>query len=1677
MTTPQDDATESSGVYTEESREVLRVRPSEAREKDPDLEDRIDQIASLHDLRHEPEQGIVPNLLGSNTGDPVRFEMLVLSAGVNEPVEIYYSSDDYLDTLRHRLDIIYPDSFDIERQQLDLGANLIRPVRYSPSEFLEELKAGNLAYDLEELLVDVESGAGAAFGGELESGLDREAEDGIVPVDDVETTGPPSTRSTPSSASVASSDTAGESESLSPTEAFDQAQTESSASTTEEFETETWARRDDVPSDHRFLRLPDQDGKAVKIDPSSRLDEVDSRIHLERPTFTEERDILARPSRDSVAPCAVRWRGKGNRKDDWMTTLRSDDTAGTESDDGYSPKPSVVSDLLVQLCEMEDPLVFQITFQARPSWSVKANSRKDDLRKGEDTRMEKFVSTITGPSEVDERSLPSEIQKRIDQIEEKNPQRTFDVNMRAVAVDSQAALHDDVADDEDEQKTRREQINSRLRSLCPEFDSMDGQFYEVDGTVVKEGNKISTGTASTPRDELDYLLDRELTTSADEESRTERMLGDSIVRSELVMNPRELSDFITIPPGEKMPKEAFRGIRAKHQEESPLPPPNPDTLAAFSDGMAVGKPLDKNRNSIDTRVEIPPSVLTTHYARFALTGFGKSISANNDIRTLHANTSGPVIVVDPKGDGMCYRYLLTHYAQFGDLDDVYYFKVPEDIPAASFFDIRPLLARGRAREDAIQDKVDHFHEIMEMVMGPAYSNAYVAIMVLTFLIKAMFDPEYGQDAFTIDDLYEQTVRMQREKRIPRISDERSEVEQSLVRHFENDDTSFKETMTAVLNRLDKIRENKHLYRIFNHIPEWDYQRQTYATSTPSFSFEKFFDEDAVVLFDIGDLRPYAAKAMTLILLSNLWDDLQQRDSMEDHTLVNLIIEEAAPFAATDLMAEQLFSKSRSFGLAMGLIMQYPGQVRDEGLKGNERAYNEIKNNVQSTLYGRIQDNSDLVDELATYSMDPMKMKTKLSSLRDGEWVADLPSPAFDAPVPSPFSMQALPIPEGHPEGPQPLSDADKRAFERVHLSKCRKRVQNNYSIQGAGQREDTRYTEPQAPEGGSEGTPPGEGGTARGAAPADGPASSLQQSPSDPAGDNAPNSETESSTSTSADPGEDQSLSEVIADSHSDIESDDEDGGGGTSSAGDEGEDGLTQTEEEHQEIPPETEVPSQEESGENTGPSRPEAEPDESSDLQETADEPGEGSPDRSADGSSESTTADDPRAESDSDPVRQQELPIGEGQGQESRSGEQAQAYHSVAEVYREAKEINTSCSGGERFQKLADLSSAAEDSDIDVDDDQLATVTDESDIPDVDSSSKHREEAGSGQSEPESETTSEDETDTEAEDSGLDPGLQKDVERVREKLQDRPDEYTTDLSAFTGVETDVSPDVELQSDDTQSDAQTGSTGPGDGGSEESDNQRQGQDQPGFSEQPAPGAGDVDLSEDDEELLHLILDAMNGELDEFSFTDLETMTDLVNQVDNPDVERLQELDYLEKTRVARRYFYTILPKGRAYLGRTLKNRDGVGDLGEKSPHKVGVGVLYQLFNHKRDDVDRVQRYQKVGDHKIDVVGYDDSGEIVAVGEAETPSNNHDAVVTDYEKMAEVDADAIWLCSSRETAIEVLDTLEQQEVLEDEFTPTDKKSWTNLKQAVQEKSLDGMTEVRGLQNTFSSVKDEMGDS
>lgn len=1259
--------------------EYLRVTPTSER-LTPEGIPRV--LESLHKLTAE-STGLTQKLNPLHSETPPRFEFIALSEGSGDPVEFFYGADEYLDTLEKRLRSIYPETFDIERVDIDLASRLIHPVEFTRSEFIEQYEAGQLQYD---------------FGPDEQHELGSEGRDR----DQI-----PTTDGSPSADGGVAVDS---------------------------------------HSDH-VVAVGDT---ALELAPPSAVPADDPLSTLDKPAETTEGTILARPTIDVVSPVGVRWSGSATRKKDWMTSL-TPFASSTDSDDaigGVDQPASTLGSLVDHLMEATSPVAFQVVFQRRPSWQADAELRKEDLVDGRDTLFQRVVGPLLETDEQwgdrDDTQLTESVTKRIEYIDAKNSKRSFMANIRAVGVPTDHEAYD--------------QLTAQMDSLRPVFDPVDGPYYEVDGKRLRTDGFRQKKKEKNARAALRRVVDREMTT------------GRGKTRPNFVLSGTELAHFVLVPSAEQLTVEGTRGTRAEQQSRNPLPWPNPDLIQQFQEGMAIGYALTETGKPRPDPIRIPPDLLTTHYGRFAPTGGGKSKAITNDALSLRETTGGPVVLVDRKGDGMCENYLRCHYDRFDGLDDVYLFRVPESIPAFSFFDIRPALEAGRNREDAIQDTVDHFHDILRMIMGrEQHSQAFVANEILSYLIKALFDEEYGSDAFGLDDLFSATLEMQRDQTIPPVSADNQNIEESLTRHFAKDDHQFQVSMDAVGNRLDKLREDAHLRRIFSHVPE---QNDAGEYVDNRFDFRAFLDEDATILFDLGDLRPEAQRAITLLLLSNLWDAVQvrRRDGRTNYEkITNLIIEEAAPVAATKLVSEQLLPQGRSFGLGMGLVMQFPAQVRNR----NERAYDEVLNNIKTKLIGSISIERDLAESLAHEDLSPTELRNRINTLPSGEWITQLPSPSFGETGPSPFSLKPLPIAPGHPESDQPLTGPQEDHFESVSRPRIVERTQDQYGLVEYSSESETAH---------------------------DGWGSS---------------SDSEQSTSTElASPAE-----------------------------------------------PTQTSFIKQPTSG-------------------STADE----------DGENDADTTDTLRGTSE---------------------------LEEPAQSTGETKEIAVAETGSSPIQAGG----------VTVSDDEL--------------------------------------------------------------------------------------------------------------------QRRG------------------LTHDDVRFLTRVLDIMNRDAPDYTL--LDSMSAFKSDFDELNIQRLVDQDLIEEGQACSRKYYTVLPAGRELLGQQIKTGSQQGDVGEKTPHKVGVKLLEHWLD-ARDEIVRVEPYYEYDEETVfDAVGFDADGEIVWVGEAELPSNNKHAPVDDYDKQSEVDAKAVWAFNRRETAIEVLDRLAEADRIESSVNGRAARSFSDIREAVESFDADGLTTIRSF--------------
>nr|WP_152421669.1 primase-like DNA-binding domain-containing protein [Halogeometricum pallidum] len=125
-------------------REYLRVTPT----SEPLAPNGIPRVLeSLHKLTTAESTGLAQKLNPFHSETPPRFEFLALSEGADDPVEFYYGADEHLDTLEKRLRSIYPETFDIERVEVDVASRIVQPVSLTREEFIDQYTAGQLQYE------------------------------------------------------------------------------------------------------------------------------------------------------------------------------------------------------------------------------------------------------------------------------------------------------------------------------------------------------------------------------------------------------------------------------------------------------------------------------------------------------------------------------------------------------------------------------------------------------------------------------------------------------------------------------------------------------------------------------------------------------------------------------------------------------------------------------------------------------------------------------------------------------------------------------------------------------------------------------------------------------------------------------------------------------------------------------------------------------------------------------------------------------------------------------------------------------------------------------------------------------------------------------------------------------------------------------------------------------------------------------------------------------------------------------------------------------------------------------------------------------------------------------------------------------------------------------------------
>ena len=754
-------------------------------------------------------------------------------------------------------------------------------------------------------------------------------------------------------------------------------------------------------------------------------------------------------------PEMVRWEGVEEKRRDWMTTLSSFDNETIER--------SPLSNLLETIIQTEGSVVFQAVFEPRADWSPKAERQKGNLKQGVHTTgglvLRTVLDGVLGVSDEEKQErhrsdTPHEIggsihdsqtagyrsgTGRMGQIDLKDPSHTYNVTLRAATSDTECA-----------------------RNLQDSLNHLSGKFYSI------EGNYLGTNEPEYKR-----MLSHGITYPNGLESWSRQ-------KPLLVCNIDELSNFITVPSIDTLPKASRGGTGGRPTAQSPLTSPNEEVFKEFSTGMTIGHAVTALRDdsekpdqisTIQSKNEwwdhlakrdalsLSADHLTQHYIRAATTGSGKTVATINDMLTTHHNLEGPTILIDPKDGEMCENYLRCHRTLFGNLADVEYIQIPEaegKVPGMPFFDLRPLTeGAGRTRETAKQDIIDHYFQLLRFVLGKkTVEQAFVANEILTNLIKALFDREHGKDYFSIGELMEAAQVFQKYgkqvedldedyetvlKAIPQTVD--TQVKSILESHLEKDARQFMNTTDAVLNRIRKLKERDFIWDMLSYTVDdeyWNDNTNWYnKEQIPMLDMKSILNSNKVVLIDTGSLRGASSEVFTVLFLSHLWTSAQSIWTPDDDEYItNVIIEESANIARNEIVYRELLPKGREFNLSLGLIMQYPEQVLGDNPQDNRRAYKEILNNINTKIIGNVATDDLLAESLFHEDLENDEIKDRIAGLRRGEWLVQLPSTGFHKQKPEILTLRPLPIPPGHNAGSFNVSSRGEQVRERSRDRHC-----------------------------------------------------------------------------------------------------------------------------------------------------------------------------------------------------------------------------------------------------------------------------------------------------------------------------------------------------------------------------------------------------------------------------------------------------------------------------------------------------------------------------------------------------------------------------------------------------------------------------------------------------------------
>jgi hypothetical protein len=597
---------------------------------------------------------------------------------------------------------------------------------------------------------------------------------------------------------------------------------------------------------------------------------------------------------------AVDFIGRATRRDDWQTRLIPLDAWL----DGEKRARPPLSELVETLASSHVPMAYQVLMRPKASWGAEAADRRYALLEGIDTPISRWARDFgLGSDDYGERNREALERRHADDDdpfgESGSPKNGSPVH-RVQSIDVRDADHSFVVTARLVARGPPEMMGDRCQRLTDIFTAASGPYHRIIGRHRTSNDAVEV---------RDALCDRIVNPPAYERATT-RLPGVPNTSRGIVADPREAPSFCVIDGGSLTPA-AMEGLAPTPGERARPrgPPPARDrltryrgpglTLGQFQPGWTTGSSETgvgyhagvrerteerESRAGTDETflVRLPPALQRLHIAWFGKTGSGKTTAATVGLLDNHAATDGATVVIDQKGDGMAEELSRMRYAEAGSLDEVIYFDCTRTLPAISFFDIRDQLAAGVSRDVAVADVAAHYAEILAQLHAD-YHAAGVSVKVIEAVVKALFDPVHGDDAFTHREFRSTLSWMAEHQSAPAVSN--PQLERVLTDAVTGPQREFANIMTGVTNRVDEITLQTQLDTMLNHV--WSAQSAA-ATRAPSpdaaareqsepvFDFVDLLDENVIVVFDMGGLREEAQRALTLLILSTLWTALRRR---------------------------------------------------------------------------------------------------------------------------------------------------------------------------------------------------------------------------------------------------------------------------------------------------------------------------------------------------------------------------------------------------------------------------------------------------------------------------------------------------------------------------------------------------------------------------------------------------------------------------------------------------------------------------------------------------------------------------------------------------------------------------------------------------------------------------------